>query len=228
MTLGMMSDMSQLQLDRQHANLLFSSWRLGRGLVKQGFQEVLLGGSVATTTGETDYVHARLAALYNHLIAQPHGHYLFLSTAEGLILQQLHEQQQVATLVTRAGEPVHRPSAPVSSFRRFRAVNSPAAYLTGQHSPLWHAVVEESQPEAALVEPALPPSVAEVLTADGKPPAALLVSSGRGDLQLLSREAGGGAAVMSAAVHPLRPPAPLQGVRPIHLEAAWQVGPRFL
>ncbi|GAB4820252.1 hypothetical protein N2152v2_007298 [Parachlorella kessleri] len=91
------------------------------------------------------------------------------------------------------------------------------------------AVLGETQQglgsQAPEVEAALPPSVAEVAIATGQqgPPGQtlLLVSRGHGDLLLMLRQAGG--VGLSAAVHPLRPQAPLQGVRPFVLEAAVQV-----
>ena len=91
------------------------------------------------------------------------------------------------------------------------------------------AVLDEAKQalgaQALEVEAALPPSVAEMSTAAGQPgplcQTLLLVSSGHGDLRLLLRQAGG--VTLSAAVYPLRPPAPLQGVRPFFLEAAVQV-----
>jgi hypothetical protein len=103
--------------------------------------------------------------------------------------------------------------------------------MPGQkHLLLWvHAVLGEAGQgagsHAGEVEAALPPSVAEVLTAEaGLRPhhsQALLVSRGHGDLALLVCEAGGVA--LTGAVHPLRPPPPLQGMRPFYLEAAMQV-----
>lgn len=87
---------------------------------------------------------------------------------------------------------------------------------------------EAAAAQPPLLDPALPPSVAEVLGPGGGEPPALLASTGHGDLVLLQR--GSGAAgtaglAASAAVHPLRPPAPLQGARAFCLEAAFQVRP---
>lgn len=80
----------------------------------------------------------------------------------------------------------------------------------------------------APVEPALAPSIVEVLTSaepQGGQTQLLLVSRGLGDLQLLLRQPGGTGA-LSSPVYPLRPLAPLQGCRPFVLEAAMQASPQ--
>lgn len=97
-------------------------------------------------------------------------------------------------------------------------------------------------PAGGLIGGSLPPSVVEVQGGEplaeadaGASPSGdaslLLVSSGAGDLSLVARTAAGqqqgqgGAAdatLLSPPVFPLRPAPPLQGVRQLHLAAAFQ------
>lgn len=76
-----------------------------------------------------------------------------------------------------------------------------------------------------LVSSKLYPSVAEIVSAATDTSTAsaapqLLVSSGAGDLRLVTQQLDA-EPVISDAVFPLRPTPPLQGVRPLHLEAAF-------
>lgn len=96
-----------LVLDRSRSNLQFASWRLTRGLVKSA-HALGLGGAVATQEAETDYIHTRLAALHNHLHAQPGGLYLFLRTAEGVALARLPAGAADTQLESLAGEAAKR------------------------------------------------------------------------------------------------------------------------
>lgn len=83
-----------------------------------------------------------------------------------------------------------------------------------------------------LVQPALPPT-AQANGTQGSTGAAgmssgqlLLISCGQGDLSLCStRASSGGHAAVSPAVFPLREQAPLVGVRPFKLEAAYMLKP---
>jgi hypothetical protein len=108
------------------------------------------------------------------------------------------------------------------------------------------AGLPQLQPEAAagsLNAGALPPSVVEVQTAaldagGAATSSLLLVSGGHGDVSLVRRQPAGqqqqqhqqnpsaaAAAALAPPAFPLRPPPPLQGVRPVHLVAAFQLPP---
>lgn len=90
---------------------------------------------------------------------------------------------------------------------------------------------QQETPPAGLTAGSLPASVVEVQTAgslDSSTGGLLLVSSGRGDVSLAVRPAPGHAeppaaagVLLSVPAWPLRPPPPLQGVRPLHLAAAF-------
>jgi hypothetical protein len=96
------------------------------------------------------------------------------------------------------------------------------------------AALPEAQPEdliGGLTAASLPASVAEVQTAprgsDAQTSRQLLVSSGHGDITLVRWPLPGqqqpGDVAASVPVFPLRPAPPLQGVRPLHLLASYQL-----
>ena len=114
--------------------------------------------------------------------------------------------------------------------------SSPLPLLEPPHAgvPQVHAELPAGGPTSG----SLPPSVVEVQTAAAPEAAAaapsmLLLSSGHGDVSLVVRppadntQAGGGAAspTLAPPAFPLRPVPPLQGVRPVHLAAAFVLPP---
>jgi hypothetical protein len=88
---------------------------------------------------------------------------------------------------------------------------------------------------SSLTSGSLPPSVVEVQQAQppSGPAQLLLVSSGHGDVSVIVQAATesqqpmaittAAAAALSAPIFPLRPAPPLQGIRPMHLLAAFQL-----
>ncbi|KAL4420811.1 hypothetical protein ABPG75_010467 [Micractinium tetrahymenae] len=192
---------AHLRLERRRANLLFSSWRLSSSIAREQGGLVLPARAAPPTAANTDYVTARHAALLNALTQQSRGCYTFLEEgpAGGEVLA-LHQLE--------LGEPGAAPTL-------HRVCGLPAA----QHDAL----------PGGLTAGSLPPSVVEVQTTsspNNSHGSLLLVSNGRGDVSLAVRPAAGhskqpAGAVLSAPVQPLRPPPPLQGVRPVHLAAAY-------
>lgn len=104
-----------LRLERRHANLAFSSWRLSSTLVQAQGSVALPAPVVPPQATDTDYVTARHAALLNGLTQQPCGCYLFLDGQQGaagaaalqLCAVELGEGGKPPLLHRLAGEPVH-------------------------------------------------------------------------------------------------------------------------
>ncbi|PSC70698.1 hypothetical protein C2E20_5843 [Micractinium conductrix] len=197
---------SHLRLERSKANLLFNSWRLSSSIAREQGALPLPAPAVPPTAADTDYVVTRHAALLNALAAQPSGAFTcFLeehaSGGEG--------STQLALFQLDLGEPQHPPA-----LRRVCGVPAPHETEVG-----------------GLSTSQLPPSAVEVQAAGG-PTGLMLVSAGRGDVALALAQPRPGqqppaaAAALSAAAWPLRPAPPLQGVRPVHLAAAFVMPPQ--
>ncbi len=81
----------------------------------------------------------------------------------------------------------------------------------------------DDQPAGPAIEQVLEPSISVITPSDHEDQYQALVSSGRGDLRLLTASSDDAAAsTISDAVFPLRPTAPLTGRRPFILEQAYQ------
>lgn len=113
---------------------------------------------------------------------------------------------------------------------------SASAALALPSPPAGLPTAQQEAPPCGLTAGSLPPSVVEVQaagTSGSSRAGLLLVSSGRGDVSLIVRPASGDAeppaaagAALSAPAWPLRPLPPLQGVRPVHLAAAFELPQR--
>ncbi len=124
-------------------------------------------------------------------------------------------------------------SGSLGKVMRSQATLSASADLALLSPPAGLPTAQQEGPPYGLTAGSLPPSVVEVQAAgsSGSSRASLLlVSSGRGDVSLVVRPASGDAeppaaagAVLSAPAWPLRPLPPLQGVRPVHMAAAFEL-----
>ena len=88
-----------LTLDRALSSLHFESWRLGGILAAPEPETVALPRAVyVPEQAATDYVHARHAALHNHLTTQPVGVYLFVDGRDNAVLCSVAQDNAVDPL----------------------------------------------------------------------------------------------------------------------------------
>lgn len=206
-----------LNLDnKHHSNPHFSNWTLRNDIIHD--QQILpLSSPVALNPPEDlDYVHARYDALRNHITTQPQGHYFFQT-------------------VPAASEATSSTAETAITLNTLKSVNE--GHITVQ--PICTLNELQLPSNTKLIESQLHPSVVEVTTTeendntiDAQSNKILLVSSGKGEIRALSfrkhidgdnnnnesTETNGYS--ISNEVYPMRPIPPLQGVRPVHLEAA--------
>ena len=84
---------AHLALERAQSNLHFASWRLDSSILRSQRREELPGRVATGELGDaTDLVHARHAALCNHLAQQPGGAYVLLQDEEGLGVWRLEQE----------------------------------------------------------------------------------------------------------------------------------------
>ncbi|KIY97224.1 hypothetical protein MNEG_10739 [Monoraphidium neglectum] len=184
-----------LSIDGKLRNRVFDSWRLGHDPGPLRAAAPLPAPVRLAASDAVDYLHTRAAALRNHLV-QSAGRFYVLTGAAGGALEVF----EVAP-----GEGGGVPLAVV-----------PLAELPA---------LEAADPTTQPAEPPLDASLAAaplapLAGAEGGAGRLLLVSEGRGDLRAVElRE--GGAVLRSAPLFPLRPRAPLAGVRPFVLLEAF-------
>ncbi|KAJ9505203.1 hypothetical protein QJQ45_027457 [Haematococcus lacustris] len=202
---------AELRVDRSLQNNQFSSWRLGRDFLAGHQRSYELPGRVcACAPNDTvDYLHTRASVLHNHLMM-----------SNDRLFCVVQEDQQLALLNVSA---VHANNVAITKLASFPPPSSPplapstlplevsvSVALPPHTPPAWVAPPPGSTPCRPDDSPRLP----------GDDTYDVLLSLGCGDLRLI-RVQQGQLLWATAALHPLRPPPPLAGVRALKLETAF-------
>ncbi|KAJ9510463.1 hypothetical protein QJQ45_015923 [Haematococcus lacustris] len=202
---------AELRVDRSLQNNQFSSWRLGRDFLAGHQRSYELPGRVcACAPNDTvDYLHTRASVLHNHLMM-----------SNDRLFCVVQEDQQLALLDVSA---VHANNVAITKLASFPPPSSPplapstlpldvsvSVALPPYTPPAWVAPPPGSTPCRPDDSPRLP----------GDDTYDVLLSLGCGDLRLI-RVQQGQLLWVTAALHPLRPPPPLAGVRALKLETAF-------
>lgn len=192
-----MAQATTLKLDRGLSNTAFGSWHLDSSADLQPERHQLPGHVATVLAGGEGFLQTKTVLQQNHLHEQPCGTYVFLCRP----LQQLPALHRVE----------YKDGAPGV------ATTQLTAQLDGK---------EEAEATGGLLEPRLPASMAEVRSsgATGSRSTAnrLLVSSGYGDLRLVSEEGVAVGSIEIPPICPLRATPPQQGVRTFLIEAAYE------
>ncbi|KAG2433472.1 hypothetical protein HYH02_012590 [Chlamydomonas schloesseri] len=212
----------ELALNRDLLHSQFSSWRLQPIATVKRHELEIYGHAAGIISSSVDFLHTQASVTRNHVL-QSEGRLFVFTQQDGAAAHRIFEllpvpgadagllPVQVAELAgTTCEAAVGGPVEAVLDCSL--AVVAPHAAATPLH-------LSQQQPSQGQ-EQGQGQGQQQQQQYESAQPFQMLVSRGHGDLVLVRVPAGGGAAVTSSPVFPVRPRAPLAGVRPVTLEAA--------
>ncbi|KAG2442368.1 hypothetical protein HXX76_002454 [Chlamydomonas incerta] len=218
----------ELALNRDQLHSQFSSWRLQAIAAVKRHELEIYGHAAGIVSSSVDFLHTQASVTRNHVL-QSEGRLFVLTQQDGSAAHRVFEllpvpgadagllPVQVAGLEGGAGE--EAVGGPVEAVLDCSlAVVAPHAPPPAAQAPGAGATTSTSTTPGAASDPHQQHQHQQQY--ESLQPFQMLVSRGHGDLVLVRAPAGGAAAQVSSPVHPVRPRAPLAGVRPVTLEAA--------
>lgn len=192
-----MAQAGRLKLNRDLSNNTFGSWRLDSETDVQPSVHRLPGRVAPALAGSEGFLQTKTVLQYNHLHEQPRGTYAFLQ--QGGEQPALHRLEHKAET---AGVAVHRLSGASALRHGIEPLISTLPGMLWRARPRLGGAISlavslpsgplggktEAEATGGLLEPRLPPSMAELRSSSGDGSAdfsRLLASSGHGDLFLI-------------------------------------------